>query len=146
MNQVVPIVQKEVHQTKWGFVAYSYENYRKLKRLNFIFKKAQIVSKRWDRWCRKAPHNRRERIWTRNDQRQKIGFVWGDFIPEPKLCQLFSKLSIYTWGNWTGCTVFDEYRKARYPVATPELVGAAKFTGEQLDQFLAEAECWFKNN
>jgi len=49
------------YETRWGHVAYSYENYLKLKRLHKIWFRALRAGARWKRWVRKAPHNRLQR-------------------------------------------------------------------------------------
>jgi hypothetical protein len=48
----------ETFQSKWGFHPVSLETSRKLRKLNAAYDKAARRAKSWERWDRKAPHNR----------------------------------------------------------------------------------------
>jgi len=144
---------EQVFKTKWGYVAYSYEDYNKLKSLNIIFQKARIGASRWKRWVRKAPHNRIRRIPQYNDARQKIGYIQGGPLPEPITCPLFSTklvdINRKPLGRWfmgfikIDNTVEIEYKKARYPVLSADRVEKPELTSEQIDELLHKAEKWY---
>lgn len=135
-------MSSEVYETKWGFVAYSYEDYKKLKQLNKIFWKARRNAAAWNRWARKQPQNRVQKKWIRNEKGQKIGYEIVGPLPEPNVCELFSKKH-----RWFDCYVTDnkieeEYRKSRKPVPTEEEVEKPGFLSSEIDDLLREAEKW----
>lgn len=143
-----------IFETKWGYVPYSYEDYKKLKRLNFIFQKARVGAAQWKRWVRKAPHNRLQRTAIRNEQGQKIGYEIGGPLPEPAVCDLFSTKLVDVnrnpLGRWfeghikTDDTVEIEYKKSHRPLPTEEEVPETKMSSSDIDQLLKKAEEWFK--
>ena len=135
-------MSKQVFETKWGFVAYSYEDYKKLKQLNKIFWKARIAAARWNRWARKKPQNRVQKRWLRNEQGQKIGHEVVGPLSEPVICELFSKK--HRWFDYyvTDNAVEIEYRKSRKPVATEAEIAKPGFSSAELDKLLAKAEKW----
>lgn len=147
-------MSEKTFETKWGYVPYSYEDYRNLKRLNFIFQKARVRAAQWKRWVRKAPHNRVEKRWIRNDQNQKTGFEILGPLSEPETCDLFSKKLVDVdrnpLGRWfmgyiqTDDTVEIEYQKSHRPVLKDEAPEAG-MSSEAIDQLLEKTEKWFKN-
>ncbi len=147
--------KKQVFETKWGFVAYSYEDYRMLKRLNVIFQKARVRASQWGRWVRKAPHNRVEKIKIRNEKGQKIGVELGGPLPEPVTCDLFSEKLVdlnrkyirqrgWFEGSYivTDDQIEAEYRKSRKPMETSEEVEEAKMSSSEIKKLLKKAEKW----
>jgi hypothetical protein len=149
-------------ETKYGFVSYSYENYKKLKRLQYLYHVALTQAGKWERWVRKDPCNRVIRSYRKNALGQRIGFdIVGPSI-EPKLIELFTTRlvndkkqviprvyqynnSTYT-SNWfngwvknSDLGILDEYRKAKYPVVESEFKEAL-FTDEKINDLLEKAE------
>lgn len=135
----------QVFKTKWGYVAYSYEDYSKLKRLNRIFCKARINAARWNRWHRKQPHNRVQKRWLRNEKGQKIGYEVVGPLSEPVVCELFSKMHRWYDELVTDNTVEIEYRKSRKPVYNSEDVIKAELSSSEIDELLVKAEMWFSS-
>ena len=135
-------MSKQVFETKWGFVAYSYEDYKKLKQLNKIFWKARIAAAQWNRWARKEPQNRVQKRWLRNEKGQKIGYEVVGPLSEPVICDLFSKK--HRWFDYyvADNAVEIEYRKSRKPVATEAEVAEAGFSSSEIDKLLKKAEEW----
>ena len=144
--------ERKVYETKWGYMAYSYEDYLKLKRLNAIYFKALGQASRWERWVRKAPHNRVRRRTVRDDAGRKIGREIVGPRPEPPVCDMFSRklttIDREPIGRWfegwietKDHGIAEEYRKARRPTPTRDDVEAPGLTGEQIDRLLAEAGC-----
>jgi len=142
----------KTYQTRWGHVAYSYEDYLKLKRLHKIWFKALRAASQWERWVRKAPHNRVTRRTLRDAGGRKIGQEIVGPAAEPRTCGLFSQKLVTIdrepLGRWfygwieTDDTVAREYRKARYPKPTPDDVEPAAMTSREIDAKLADAEEW----
>ncbi len=153
LKNFYPIKAKQVFETKWGFVPYTYEDYKKLKRLNFIFQTARIGASQWKRWVRKAPHNRIQKCCIRNEKGQKTGYKIGGPSVEPKICDLFSTklvdLNRKPLTRWfegyirTDHTAELEYRKSHKPVPTQEKVPEAKMSSKDIDKLLKKAEKWF---
>ncbi len=132
----------EVFETKWGFVAYSYEDYLKLKELNRIFYKARTNAARWNRWARKEPQNRVQRRWIRNEQGQKIGHKVVGPVSEPVVCSMFSKKHRWFDQYVTDSTVEIEYRNSHRPVSTEGKVIKAGFSSAEIDKLLKKAQEW----
>ncbi len=140
----------EVFKTKWGYVAYSYEDYAKLKRLNLIFQKARANAARWKRWVRKAPHNRIQKKKIRNEKGQKTGYNIGGPLPEPVVCDLFSKKLVDVdrkpLGRWfigyieTDNKVETEYKKSRKPIENVEDVIKPGFSSADIEELFKKAE------
>ncbi len=152
-------MEQGTFKTKWGHVAYSYENYLKLKRLHKVWFKAIRDAARWKRWVRKAPHNRLSRRTLRDAEGRRIGREVVGPALEPRVCDLFSRklvnadrkplVSEYNKYGWfmgwirTDDTVATEYRKAKHPKADADCVEKAGLTGPEIDAILSAAEEWF---
>jgi hypothetical protein len=136
-------MSNQVFETKWGYVAYSYEDYQNLKRLNKIFCKARVNAARWNRWARKEPQNRVQKKWIRNEKGQKIGHEIVGPLSEPVVCDLFSKK--HRWFNEyvTDNKIEEEYRRSHKPVKTEEEVIKAGFSGSEIRDLLRKAEKWY---
>ncbi len=144
----------DVYKTRWGYVAYSYEDYKKLKRINMIYHKALKQAGKWKRWIRKAPHNRVIRKWTRNDQGWKVGSSIVGPEPQPSVCDWFSKklvkLNREPVGRWfdghtyikTDNEAAVEYQKSRKPRFKAEDVEEPTWDTKQIDSLLRLAEGW----
>jgi hypothetical protein len=135
-----------VFETKWGFVAYSYEDYKKLKRLNKIFCKARTNAACWNRWARKDEHNRVQKKWIRNEKGQKTGYEVVGPLAEPIVCKLFSKKHKWFDEYVTDNMIEIEYSNSHKPVLDKEGVIEAGFTSEQIDSLLVEAAAWMYNS
>lgn len=155
-----------VFETKWGFVSYSYENYKKLKRINFILQKTKSAANRWKRWVRKDPHNRVYKTYTRNEKGQKTGYVLGDRIPEPKVCEDFCTKVVDIYGDsipgvsryvngkyvehitthsiFKGKDIITEYQIARFPRNKKDLIKAG-FTTDDVNELLLLLENWYES-
>ena len=118
-----------------------------------IFQEARKRAAQWQRWVRKAPHNRVQKKWLRNEQHQKIGSEVVGSLPEPETCDLFSEKLVDTdrnpLGRWfdgyirTDNAVEKEYQKARKPRRSPEDVEESKMSPGSIDGLLAQAEKWY---
>lgn len=150
--------EQGTYKTRWGHVAYSYEDYLKLKKLHKIWFRALRDAARWKRWVRKLPHNRLSRRTIRDAAGRRIGREVIGPAPEPRTCDLFSRKLVdadrkvivsernkYGWFIGlieTDDTVAVEYRKAKHPKADAAEVGKAGLTGPEIDKMLADAEGW----
>ncbi|MHA2279932.1 MAG: hypothetical protein ACXAC5_03525 [Promethearchaeota archaeon] len=135
---------KQVFETRWGYVPYSYEDYRKLKELNKIFWKARTNAARWNRWARKEPQNRVQKKWIRNEKGQKIGHKVIGPLPEPAVCPLFSKKHRWFDQYVTDNSIEVEYRKSHRPLATEAEVEKAGFYSADIDSLLRKAQKWME--
>lgn len=148
----------DLHETRWGYVAYDYVTYRNLRRLHFIYLQALRQAAKWRRWNRKLPHNRiLEQGKTREDRRasRKHCQPW----PEPEICPLFTskhvrRVTFDQCGrhhpdgfNETSLEIHDqvatEYKKARKPQPKPIDVSPSRWTPEQVASLLRRAEQWY---
>lgn len=133
----------QVFETKWGFVAYSYEDYLKLKRLNKIFWRARTNAAQWNRWARKEPQNRVQKKWIRNEEGQRIGHEVVGPLPEPVVCDLFSQKHRWFDQYVTDNTIEVEYWKSRKPKRTEAEVEKPAFSSSKIDVLLEKAEMWY---
>lgn len=152
--------EQGIYKTRWGHVAYSYNDYLKLKKLHKIWFKALRNAAKWKRWVRKAAHNRLLRRTLRDADGRIIGREVIGAAPEPRICDLFSRKLVdgdrkpiidehnkYGWFmGWikTDDTVAVEYRKAKHPKAEADGVEKAGLTGPEIDAMLAAAEGWLE--
>jgi len=144
--------EQSTFETRWGHVAYSYDDYLKLKKLHKVWFQAIRAGARWKRWVRKAPHNRLMRRTLRDADGRKIGREVIGPSPEPETCDLFSKKLVTTdrkpVGRWfmgwieTDNTIAKEYKKAKYPKPTADDVEPAGLTSQEIDTMLAAGEKW----
>lgn len=134
-------MSKQVFETKWGFVAYSYDDYMKLKELNKVFWKARIAASRWNRWNRKEPQNRVQKRWIRNDKGQKTGHEVVGPLSEPRICELFSKKHRWYDEYVTDNMIATEYYRSHHPVRNSEVIEAG-FTSDQIKDLLIKAKSW----
>ena len=135
-------MSKQVFETKWGFVPYSYEDYLKLKELNRVFYKARTNAAQWNRWARKEPQNRVQRKWIRNEKGQKIGHEIVGPMSEPVVCDMFSKKHRWFDQYVTKNTVEVEYQNSHKPVSTEDEVTEAGFSSAEIDKLLKRAQEW----
>lgn len=146
----------EVFKSRWGFHPCSKETDRKLRKLNEMYQKALSAAAAWERWERKAPHNRILREKMRDEQgrvcgRKPILDDQGEPVklPEPKLCPLFCRKVIRKAFDWRKLEYYDREfvevvdhgipaaaRNARTPRSREEDVKPLGISLEQIDQLL----------
>lgn len=132
---VLRVETVRVYTTRWGFVPCSYEVYLLLKELHGRYQKALRQFRAWQRWHRKAPHNRVVRERLRDAQGRRCGCRIVGPRPEPGCCPVFTRWQTLRpnafCGNPAERTVFSfaheeemgwqiiaAYRQARTPRAT----------------------------
>ena len=135
----------DVHQTRWGYVATDYATYQKLRRLQYLVYLSDVSKARHRRWFRKEPQNRFEKIWTRNDKHQKISYVKGGPIAEPK--RNYSEFNEYYKGSYhiVKEMIQDDYFRAKYPRLKAETVQPLSLSLDEIDKLLKDAEAWLKS-
>lgn len=121
------------HQGKFGWYPCDLETYRKLKAINLAYNEAIHKLKAWERWERKDPQNRVIRKKLKDSTGQVVGYGIAEPMPEPEVCLVFcekivksvsyDKNGTYhkngidrTFVKMIEDSVYDDYRKARYPV------------------------------
>jgi hypothetical protein len=126
---------KMAHQGKYGWYPCDLGTYHKLKAINLAFDQAVHKMKAWERWERKDPKNRVIRRKLKDSTGQVVGYGLAEPMPEPELCPVFckkvvkkvnfDKASNYhkdginrTFVELAESSVYADYRKARYPVAS----------------------------
>ncbi len=122
---------------KYGWYPCDWETYRKLKALNMDYDKALHQKAAWDRWDRKEPQNRVMRAKLKDNNGKVVGYAAPVPLPEPALTSLFCKKVVKNvkWGKkgqyykdgkdetfveMVTMPIFEDYWKARYPVAGEE--------------------------
>ncbi len=124
-------------KSKYGFYPCTYELYKKLKRLNFLAYESVRRNAAWERWNRKLPHNRVIKRYDpacRGSGSRSKKMVVGP-LPEPFCCAEFNDSYIQP--------IYVDYRKARYPVASPELVKPIQLSEVKIDELLVILEKWY---
>lgn len=147
----------EVFKSRWGYHPCSKEVDKKLRKLNGMYQKALSSAAAWERWNRKAPHNRILRKKIRDEQGRVCGRVavlddQGNSVelPEPKLCPVFCKKMVRKAFDWVKLEYYDREcvevvdhgipaaaRNARTPRLREEDVKPLGLTLEQIDKFLS---------
>jgi hypothetical protein len=125
---------KQVHKTQWGFVPCDYEQFKKIKRLHFLYCENLRMAGRRKRYFRKESQNRVTRKIIRNKAGQKIGY--GPKTPwrYPVMCDVFK----------FGSVVPILYERARRPVQYPDQVPKLPLSEKQVGKMLKKAEHWHK--
>jgi hypothetical protein len=144
------------HQARWGWYPCEYETYRLLKALNRLCEQARRQYAAWQRWRRKAPHNRVLRRAIVDGSGRKIGKEVLGSWPEPPLLDLFC-LRRQVPSNWSDdgrplktprlveAVEFDDhgieeaYRHARRPVATEQEVECLRLSAEEVRRLAEQA-------
>lgn len=120
-------------QGKWGWYPCDMATYQKLKAINLAYDKALHQMKAWQRWERKDPKNRVSRKKLKDSNGQVVGYGIAEPLPEPEICPIFTSKVVKkcvwdrannyhkdgidrTFVKMTQDSVYDDYRKARYPV------------------------------
>lgn len=144
-----------MHQGKYGWYPCDRETYHKLKKLNMAWNKALHEKSRWERWDRKEPQNRVIRSKIRNSAGQVVGYQAAVPMPEPEIGNLFcqkvvknvkfTKKGQYfkdgideTSVEMVGLAIYENYRKARYPVATEGECLELSLTLEEIDDLCSK--------
>jgi hypothetical protein len=109
------------HQGKYGYYPCDWDTYRKLKAINFAYSKALHGKKQWERWERKDPKNRVIRVKLKNSAGQVVGYQAPIPMSEPPICPVFCK-KINFDKVVISDSLYDDYRRARYPKPIPEAV------------------------
>ena len=137
------MTETKAYQSKWGFHPCDLETYKKLRKLNQWFLKAQIKAAEWNRWARKDEQNRVIRKFIRNDQGQKIGCEVVGPKPEPNLDSIFCKIdketSCYMRFDWTRTAQTYWLRRTKFGESTKEEY-CFYLTGLYVDSFGIESD------
>ena len=156
----------EVFKSRFGYHPCSKETDKKLRFLNGIYQKALSSAAAWNRWERKAPHNRVQRRKIFDEQgrccgRQVVLDALGQPLmqPEPKICPLFcNKVSkkclmrVLVDGRWHTKLIEREFieindlgvpaaaRQSRTPLESELLVKPLSLTVQQIDHLVASTK------
>ena len=137
-----------VFETRFGFVPCDYEHYKKLRRLQYLYLLSRKADAAHERWSRKAPQNRVERRWIRNQQGQKVKRIAVGPLAQPKGgLEMFNKRYGTSWSSPTlGEQVVADYRNAKYPKSSAVEVGQVILSAEEIFKLLEQAEAWLDHN
>ena len=155
----------EVHKGRFGYHPCSYETFCKLRFLNGLYQQSLRRRATWNRWNRKAPHNRFHRLKVRDESGRVVGYEFDPdgkrylkiAVLEPTVCPIFNeiteKLSHYdAHGSYHGQKIpvkcvevlshkIPEARKiAGRPVATPEEVQQLPISVEEINSLYEQAK------
>ena len=150
-----------VCRSRWGFHPCDFATYRKLKVLHAVYQRALSLAHAWERWHRKAPHNRVSRPRIRDEQGRTVGYAEPVPVAEPPLCPVFSrkeqrKRLIGRTGDSSRDVVLDDmvvtdgpgiandYSTARRPAADPAAVRPLRCTPAELDDLHVRALAWLE--
>lgn len=152
----------EVFKSRFGYHSCSKETDKKLRFLNGAYQKALSSAAAWNRWDRKAPHNRVQRRKIYDDQgrvcgREVVLDAAGQPLmqPEPKICPVFCrkvlrKVHYDRSGQWLTNPVHREFvevndlgvpaaaRQARTPMESEALVKPLCLTEQQIQEFCSK--------
>jgi hypothetical protein len=140
-----------IHQGKYGFYPCDWEVYHKLKVINMAFTKAISQKAAWERWDRKRPQNRVIRFKIKDAQGRVIGYENPIPMPEPEVCPIFcnkivkkvqwDKQNNYhkdgieeTFMELSTLPIYEDYRRARYPVQAEEAVEFLSLSSQLIDE------------
>ena len=124
-------------QGKYGWYPCDWATYQKLKALNMDYNKALHEKAAWERWDRKEPQNRVVRAKLKDSKGNVVGYAAPVPQKEPAITSIFLKKVVkrVQWGKkgqyykdgkdeifveLTDLPIFEDYWKARYPVAGEE--------------------------
>jgi hypothetical protein len=150
-----------VFRSRWGFFPCDYATYRRLKALHAVYQRAVRLAHAWERWRRKAPHNRVSRPRLRDEQGRTVGYADPVPLAEPPLCPVFSRKEprhrfVDRKGGSPGETVLDvavvtddpgvasDYSAARRPAADPAAVRPLRCTLAVLEELYEKARAWLE--
>lgn len=144
-------------QGKYGWYPCDRETYHKLKKLNMAWNKALHAKARWERWDRKEPQNRVIRNKIRNSNGRVVGYQAPVPMPEPAVSPIFcnkilKNVKIDKKGNYhkdgkietfiemIGLSIYEDYRKARYPVATEAECTSLSMSLSEIDELYSKLQ------
>ncbi|HEY7326222.1 MAG TPA: hypothetical protein VH592_01180 [Gemmataceae bacterium] len=148
-------------RSRWGFHPCDFQTYCKLKILNQVFSQAIRLAHAWERWQRKAPHNRVLRRRIRNEKGQAIGYESPIPLPEPRICPVFSQkifeqCHVSRQGNLSregfqeekvvteDCWIVADYASARKPAPDPSMVQPLHHTAAEREELYQRARTWLE--
>lgn len=120
------------HKSRWGYHPCDVETYRLLKRVAFLCFLSLRRDREWERWYRKAPHNRRRSISPHGTAKRCRAY---EPVPEPARSDVH--------GSWYQ-QLRRDCRTARQPAATPENVSPLQTSLEDLKALRSLLETWFQ--
>lgn len=118
-SQTAPQSAARQHQPTWSdkplWFKCSYTDFTRLRDINRVIGIAERKWAAWQRWARKAPHNRVHRTYRRNDSGQRCGVESTRTAGEPSFCTILPLQN---------CTINDLgmrklYQSCRMPSETP---------------------------
>ena len=130
-----------VFQSKWGFHPCDHATFLKLKRLNWFAHLSRRLNAQYERWARKQPQNRFVKTTKVVDGKKYRGWALdekGNRIPWLEPVSVPGKL-----GN---DLIAENYRRARFPVSSPEAVKPLTLRIEDIDAELKICETWYADN
>lgn len=127
------LLDKVVYKGRYGYYPCSYETFLKIKRLNYLFLQVLIRDAKWERWSRKAPHNRVIRKWKPNSLGQKVGFEIIGTNPEPE--RFLGSIPV---------DIPQLYKQCRYPQKYSDDVEPLLMSEKEIDGLLNKLEIWFQ--
>lgn len=131
----------EVHEGKWGFYPCDHENFKKLKRLNYLLLQTKIQAARWKRWGRKAEQNRKYSEPVLPDSFYSLDKIsgysrydrnWFNHDKIINVTDLHTKIEI-------------DYRNARYPKSNKDYVRPLTLKENHMNELLLELEDWISS-
>lgn len=156
-------VTNNTHQSRWGFHPCSKETSKKLRYMNRAYDKALHMAAVWERWDRKAPHNRVEKRPIKDDQGNRVGTEIVGPWKEPEICELFHEKVVrktnyskdgryhnpaieltFVEDNGFGELIREAAKQARTPQPSPEAVKPLRFTDEEIDRLYDVAKAWLE--
>jgi hypothetical protein len=129
-------IERNPNQSRFGFHPCDYATYRKLKRLNFFAQLSKRLDASWQRWNAKQPQNRFLRETKHEGTRAIRGWALdanGNRIPWLEPVSVPGKIGIGV--------IEENYKRARYPVASADLV--KPLTIAVVDKELQICEEWY---
>ncbi len=140
----------EAVKGKFGFYPCDKDLFLKLKFLNKIYFQSLYMKANWERWNRKAPHNRVMRAKIRNSAGQVVGYQPPIPRSEPQIDSIFLEKKQYGPLTVVECTghvsnnlgqrIYQDYRRARYPVASAADVKPLMMSVKEIEELYLKAQ------
>ena len=145
--QTVPQTTQEEqvfrHRPGWSevelYYSCDYETYRRLRDINYWICQLDHRLAAYQRWVRKAPHNRVIRTYSRNEQGQRTGVMTTRPLSPPTLPRHIFPLS---QGRFNDLGLRRLYNECRMPSTTPKQP-LPVMTIAMIEQFHTLLETWF---
>lgn len=131
----------EIHEGKWGFYPCDHENFKKLKRLNYLLLQTKVQAARWKRWGRKAEQNRKyaepvlpESLYSLNgiSSYDKYRYNWFNHNKIINITNLHEKIE-------------NDYKNAKYPKSDKDNVCQLTLSNVDMNKLLSELEEWISS-